>query len=561
MTYIDVFHDVKKNIMLVSENKDGKTVTKQYPPSLFFYYSDNNGKHISPNDIKCTKFSTNSFKEYKENIETLRRSGRTLFESDVKPTFKTLEHYYSNNDLPQLKTAFLDIETDFCKERGFSSPEDAFMPITAVSVKHAWNDVLYTVVIKPNTITTEEAQEIVSCFSNTVLCDGEEQLLLMVIELIKDCNIISGWNSEGYDIPYIVHRIKKVLGEEYTNELCMWNQPPKQRTYTRYKEECITYDLIGRQHLDYLQLYRKFTYHELQSYRLDFVGEIEVNERKIQYDGSLDALYNNDFKKFIEYNRQDTDLLYKIDKKLKYIDLVNLIAHENLVPLQTVMGSVALSDNAILLEAHKRGFVIEEKERTFLNDKDNDEDDDDINEDKIAGAFVKDPVPGIYEWIGSVDINSLYPSAFRALNMSPETIIGHIEQTQTKKLFEEKIKEFREKSSKKISNAWLWAGMFEIPEVKEVQNKTDTELQLHYEDGISINISAKELWHKIIKNNWLISANGVIFRTDKEGIVPGLLSRWYNDRQDYQKELKQWTQLKSGIDLSDDLLNELQTIN
>ena len=146
---------------------------------------------------------------------------------------------------------------------------------------------------------------------------------------------------------------------------------------------------------------------------------MEVGEKKTEYEGSLDQLYNKDFKKFIEYNRQDTLLLKKLDDKLQFLELANQLAHENTVLLPTVMGSVAMIEMAVMNEAHERGVVVPNKIRSNLNT---------VSEGQAAGAYVMNPKKGLHEWIGSIDINSLYPSTIRALNMAPETIVGQVRQ-------------------------------------------------------------------------------------------------------------------------------------
>ena len=135
-----------------------------------------------------------------------------------------------------------------------------------------------------------------------------------------------------------------MLGMDYAKKFCLWNMKPKRRMFERFGKEEETYDLIGRLHMDYLQLYSKYTYYEMHSYSLDAIGEYEIGEKKTPYEGSIDYMYKNDFEKSIEYNRQDTLLLVKIDNKNQFIDLANVIAHANTVLLQTTMGAVAVTD-------------------------------------------------------------------------------------------------------------------------------------------------------------------------------------------------------------------------
>ena len=167
-----------------------------------------------------------------------------------------------------------------------------FNPITSISLYLSWLDRLITLCIKPDTLTTAQAQEICDKFENTVLCSTEQEMLELFLGLVDDADIFTGWNSEGFDIPYTVNRITRILGKDYNRQWCLWGKHPKAREYEKFGKTAVTYDLIGRVHLDYLELYQKYTYHELHTYRLDYVGEIELGERKTQYEGTLDQLYN-----------------------------------------------------------------------------------------------------------------------------------------------------------------------------------------------------------------------------------------------------------------------------
>jgi DNA polymerase elongation subunit (family B) len=329
------------------------------------------------------------------------------------------------------------------------------------------------------------------------------------------------------------------MSKDDTRKFCLMGQLPKPRTYERFGKEEQTYDLVGRIHMDYLQLYKKYNYESRHSYSLDAIGEYELGERKTQYEGSLDQLYNKDFRKFVEYNRQDTMLVFKIHHKLKFLDLANALAHENTVLLPTVMGSVAMIEMAIYNEAHERGFIVPDKKR-----KDNYGE-----EQQAAGAYVAVPKKGIHEWVGAVDINSLYPSAIRALNMAPETIVGQVRQNLTDQYMHEKSVDLAKKKRKKkngddadgVTGAILWENLFGSIEYTAIMNQErGTMLTIDYEDGRSIEMSAAEIWKLIFDSHkpYMISANGTIFTYEKEGIIPGLLSRWYSERKSIQKEAK-----------------------
>jgi DNA polymerase elongation subunit (family B) len=333
---------------------------------------------------------------------------------------------------------------------------------------------------------------------------------------------VSGWNSEGFDIPYTVGRIIRILSKDDTRKMCLWNQFPKQREFERYGAKQITYDLVGRVHMDYMQLYRKYTYEERHSYSLDAIGEYELDERKVAYEGTLDQLYNTDFYKFIDYNRQDTMLIAKLDKKLRFIDLANEIAHDNTVLLQTTMGAVAVTEQAIINEAHGRGMIVPNRKKY------------DDESTQAAGAYVATPKRGMHDYIGAIDINSLYPSAIRALNMGPETIVGQLRQTMTDQYISKKIAEG-------CTFADAWEGLFGCLEYNAVMNmEQGTEITIDWEEGGSTVHTAAEVWHLIFDSSqpWIMSANGTIFKYDVEGIIPGLLKRWYAERKEMQAKKK-----------------------
>jgi len=411
MSYVDALFDRSGDRIHIVERINGLRAFKEFPANYVFYYEDPKGKHRSIYGTPVTRFSTRSAKEFHK--ETKIQGQKRLYESDINPVFRCLEENYMNVESPKLQTAFFDIEVDFDPEKGYSSPNDPFNPITAISVYMDWMDKLVTLVLPPKKISWAEAEATVAKFEDTYLFEREEDMLGTFLDLIEDADILSGWNSEGYDIPYCVNRVTRVLSKDDTRRFCLWDQLPKKRTFERFGAENITFDIVGRVHMDYMQLYRKYTYEERHSYSLDAIGEHELNERKTAYEGTLDQLYNDNFETFIEYNRQDTHLLKKLDDKLKFLDLANELAHANTVLLQTTMGAVAVTEQAIINEAHERGLVVPNR-RERLTDEDT----------QAAGAYVAYPRKGLHDWIGSVDINSLYPSAIRALNMGNEAIVA-----------------------------------------------------------------------------------------------------------------------------------------
>ena len=520
MSYVDALFDRDRDIIYVAERKGGKREYREYPAEYIFYYKDQRGKHTSIYGDSLTRVRTTSGKAF--NKEKKMHQGRRLFESDVNPVFRCLASNYLNAEAPVLQKCFFDIEVDFNKEKGFAEPKDPFNPITSIALYLDWLDELICLCIKPSGMSQEEAERIVGRFDNTILCDNESQMLEMFITLIQDADVLSGWNSEGFDIPYIVNRTARVLSKSKTREFCLWNQYPRKREYERYGKEQETYDLTGRIHLDLLELYRKYTYHEMHSYSLDAISEHELGERKIPYEGTLDQLYNNDFEKFIEYNRQDTMLLKRLDDKLQFIDLANVLAHANTVLIQTTMGAVAVTDQAIINEAHQRGFIVPDRR----HDKDT---------TTAAGAYVAYPKKGMHEWIGSMDLNSLYPSVIRALNMAPETIVGQLRPELTEAMLHDAM------VLQKKSFAGAWEGKFGTEEYEAVMAKRkDVAITVDFEQGENRVMSGAEIHKLVFDSNmpWMLSSNGTIFTTEFEGVIPGILKRWYSERKELQAQLK-----------------------
>jgi DNA polymerase elongation subunit (family B) len=523
MSYVDAIYERERDtIYVVERDRAGKRQYKQYPANYIFYYDDPKGKHRSVNGDPVSRFSTRKRSEFQKELKIHNR--KRTYESDLNVVFRCLADNYLDADSPKLHTVFFDIETDFDPEKGFAPTTDPFNPVTAISMYLDWCDQLITLCIPPKHMSDETAIEISSSFTNTIVFSNEADMFNMFFDLIEDGDVLTGWNSSGYDIPYMVNRVTRVMSKDDTRRFCLLNQLPRLRKYIMFDQEQETYDLTGRIHMDYLELYKKYNYEQRHSYKLDYIGEMEVGEKKVQYEGTLDQLYNKDWRKFLEYNRQDTMLLFKIHNKLKFLDLANSIAHQNTVLLQTVMGSVAMIEQAVINEAHSRGLVVPDKRKVNAE-----------TEPTAAGAYVATPKRGMHEWVAAVDINSLYPSAIRALNMAPETIIGQIKPTLTDVYISNKISEGK-------SFAEAWDGLFGTLEYTAVMNQErGTLLTIEWENGGSEEVSAAEVWKLIFDSNqpWMLSANGTIFTYEKEGIIPGLLTKWYTERKEIQKQLKE----------------------
>lgn len=529
---------------------------KQYQFDHVLYYEDPLGTKQAIDGTKVSKYVTPRKDILRAKRQELIDNNYKYFEDDIKPEFRVLEEQYFGKPDPQLQVMIFDIEADFHATKGYAPVEEPFNKITAISMYLCWCDQTITFTMQPDTITVAEAASICAKYSDCYLFDDEKEMLRAFTELANQADVITGWNSTGYDIPYTVNRINLLFAADNPKDsplynLCLFGQKPKKRKYVKFKKESITYDLIGIVHLDYLELYQKHNQQQLHSYTLDFVGQLEVGESKVAYDKTLDHLYKYDYEKFLDYSRQDVNLLAKIHYKKKFIELANQVAHSNCVTLRATMGSVALITHAIALFSHAQGKVIPGS-KIKLDDEESDILDIEEKEPAI-GAYVADPKTGLRRWIGAIDINSLYPSILRSLNMSPETLFGQIKQTYTEQMV-------KNKQELGLKPEEIWIGEFACQEYLLVINQTDDILEIEFDDSEPVTMTAKELYAVIFHpdSNLVISANGTIFRKDIPGIIPSVLSEWYSQRKSMQKKEAEFESLVSGIELTSDILELLQ---
>ena len=537
--YVSARLNKKTEKIDVIERVNGKRIYNSFPIDYSFYYSDPNGQYKTIYNTLVSRTEPKTSSEFHKELARLNTC--RVWESDINPIFKCLAQHYRHQNAPELHIAFFDIEVDFNRIKGYAPIEDPFSAITAITLRQQWNETLITLALRPRTYTPEKAAEIAAKFENTFIFDNEIELINAFLDLIEDADIISGWNSEGFDLPYLINRIGRIMSKDDTRRLCLWGELPKEKELEKYGKVLKTYDLIGRIHLDSMEVYRKFTYEERHSYSLNAIAEYEIKQSKTPYAGSLDKLYYEDFEKFIEYNRQDVMLLDGLDSKLKFLDLLNEVAHNTTTLLPTCMGTVQVVDQAIINRAHDLGMVVNNKKKIKFIIKT----DDDTPEDTAAGAYVAYPKIGIHDWVGVIDIMSLYPSTIRALNMGLETIIGQIRPTITDAFIKEKM------SERNMTFAHAWEGQFGSLEYQAVMDhRLGVELTIDWEmSNTSDTMSADECYELIFNSGqpWMLSGNGTIFRYDTKAIIPTVLSEWYSARQDFQKKQKEAANAKEEL--------------
>ena len=321
----------------------------------------------------------------------------------------------------------------------------------------------------------------------------ERDMILKYLDLYEYINptIVTGWNIDYFDTPYLYNRIKRVLGQKHANRLspigeCFWS-PYRKRFF-----------MAGVSYLDYLGLYKNFTYTELDNYRLDSIAMRELGRGKIEYKGNLDILFRDDIEKFIEYNLVDVQLVVDMDAKLQFIDTARGICHAGHVPYEDFVYSSKYLEGALLTYLKRKNIVAPNKpadrQERMQALRDNDQ-------EKFIGAYVKAPIVGKYDWIYDLDLTSLYPSIIMTLNISPETKVAKIDNWDAQKYMKGEIDEFF------------------------IGNRT---------------ISKENLKKLLEESKYSVSSNGVMYRTDKPGCIPDILDLWFSQRVEFRKLEKQF---------------------
>jgi DNA polymerase elongation subunit (family B) len=560
---------LKNDRLYVSEYDDKNEFQIQITkPSFIAYEEDDLGTYRSITGKRLRKV----YFPDRRAIIRAKESGSRLWESDINPVFRYLEKAYPDDTkLPPLRITIFDIEVDRDPILGYSTTDNPFNPITSITLYHKWIDQAITIAVPPPNMTMAEAIALVnqtdhpdgygvlSEDQNYYLVSDEETLLDLFADLIKDTDVISGWNSQLYDLPYIINRARVVKGyeaiediryedkfqpnersEEYLTRLSAFPILPDVGETESYGRKERTFEILGRRHVDYLVFYKKFVKAELASFSLDAILEHEVKQNKVKYDGSIDEFYRNEFRRFLVYNRQDVMGLSAIDDKRRLIDLANQMIHMSGVTFDKAAGSVAKIEQAVLRELHReRGEIAWDRIEHEI----------DTN---VPGAFVVDPRPGKHGWGCSIDASSLYPTMIRLLNISPETMVGQLDTTRTDQTLNEYVDDILKippedrqpsdryhsyrlkfRAPKGIDDAYkvAWRRFTGILEYHDVIDASPNPVKLILLDGTGVVKTGKEMRDFIQQNNFCITANGTVFTLDKEGIIPYCLTKWYNDRQ------------------------------
>ena len=504
MSYRNVVYDGRRGcVNLFTWDKDGKRVMHECSFEPYLYVEDNRGDKTS---IFGTKVKKKSFHNAYNRSRFVNDAGiKRVFENCPPAQQFLLDMYWQENESEEfaekpLKYCFLDIET-----YSVDHFPDIENPTHVVNVITCWDNFskkFHTFGIKPYTGKGRDDL-------NYVYCKDEREMFIRFLEYLENDfpDILSGWNSEFFDIPYIVNRMERVLGQEFVNRLS-----PLKRVHFRvikgqFGREQKRYYIDGVACLDYLDVYKRFCLKLRESYKLDAIGQVELGDRKIDYGGvSLATLSDEDWNKFIDYNIQDVNLLVRLEEKLQYIPLLRTLSYVGLTTLEGAMGTIQVINGALTIRARKRNEIIS----TFIRNADT---------GKNPGAYVAEPKRGFKKNIVSFDANSLYPNVMISLNTSPETKVGKIERT------------------------------------------TDNSVTIQHITGKLFELSKPDFVKFLKTEQCSISKAGFLFSQKKKGIIPEFLEYYYNKRVEIKKKLFKTKQKLKKDPKNLDLKYEVERLN
>ena len=448
------------------DNGNHFMIREKFSPTLFVpskkqtKYQTLNGEYVEPIEPGSVRECRDFIKRY-DGVEGFKIYGndRYIYQyiSDKYPDEQIIF------DIDKVKLATLDIEV--ASENGFPDVESAAEEVLLITIQDYSTKQIHTWGL--GKFQNNQANVKYRAFST------EYDLLNDFIHWWMDNTpeVVTGWNSKLYDIPYIVRRLDRVLGEKLMKRMSPWGLVTEDETYISGRKY-LSYDIGGISQLDYLDLYKKFTYTNQESYRLDHIANVELGQKKLDHSefDTFKDFYTKGWQKFVEYNIKDVELVDRLEDKMKLIELALTMAYDAKVNYEDVFFQVRMWDTIIYNYLKKKNIVIPPKEKS---DKDS----------KYEGAYVKEPIPGVYEWVVSFDLNSLYPHIIMQYNISPETLLDERHPTVT---------------------------------VDKILNQ--------------------ELTFELYKDK-AVCANGAMYRKDVRGFLPELMEKIYNERVIFKKKM------------------------
>jgi len=463
---------------------DGKRVKQRvdYSPSMYFpARKAGHETHRSLDGIPLTRKEFETIREARDYIKQFdgipgapKIYGNTRFEYAYIG-----ENHEGMVDWDQDKIVVGVVDIEVGSENGFPDPYKAEEPITAITIEYLSGEIL---VFACGDYEVQGNETYIKCKDEWTLC----KKFLMAWEA-KCPDVLTGWNTKFFDVPYLVNRFNRILGEDEALKLSPWKRISQRKAIVKGKEQ-IVYEILGISHLDYIELYRWYAPEgkSQESYRLDAIAQSELGEGKLSYDeyDNLHALYRLNHQKFIEYNIKDVRLILKLEDKLKLIELALTLAYDTKCNYEDVFAQTRMWDALTYNYLMEQGIVVPPRE---VQEKDA----------AFEGAYVKDPQVGLHQWVASFDLNSLYPHLMMQYNISPETLIEPSEYTD---------------------------GMRQIlSQGVNIDKMLLKQINLSY-------LSDKKI---------TITPNGQFFRTDKQGFLPKMLEDMYEDRKKFKKMMLQ----------------------
>ncbi len=455
---------------LVRGYENGKhfMTREKFSPTLFVpakkqtKYQTLSGEYVEAIQPGSVRESRDFLKKY-DGVEGFKIYGNERFIYQyISETYPEEEMKF---DINKIKLSTLDIEV--ASENGFPDVESAAEEILLITIQDYSTKEIITWGQGP--FKLNQGNVYYKRFNNEYDLLSDFINWWMIEENTPE--VITGWNSKLYDIPYIVRRLDRVLGEKLMKRMSPWGLVTEEETYISGRKY-LSYDIGGISQLDYLDLYKKFTYTNQESYRLDHIANVELGQKKLDHSefDTFKDFYTNGWQKFVEYNIKDVELVDRLEDKMKLIELALTMAYDAKVNFEDVFYQVRMWDTIIYNYLKKRNIVIPPKEKS---DKDS----------KYAGAYVKEPIPGKYDWVVSFDLNSLYPHLIMQYNISPETLLDEKHPTVN---------------------------------VDKILNQ-DLTFELYKDKAVC--------------------ANGAMFRKDVRGFLPELMEKIYQDRTIYKKKM------------------------
>lgn len=514
--YQNIFISKKDNTCYLWDDQKGM-VTFPFKPYAFRKKSGGIYKSLYGDELeKIYKFSARD---------------SNLFESDVPNDTRVLIDAYEDSDEPSTGHKILYFDIEVSSIGGFPKVDDAENEITAIAFYDSALE-KYTALILDK---ERKIQDVASDKTEIYSFEDEDSLLMYFLTKWEEIQptIATGWNINGFDTPYLYNRIRKVLGDRHIKRLSPINVVYR----NEYTKKII---VAGVSFIDYMELYKKYNIRMEVSYALGYIGKKVVNIEKTSFVGSLDDLYKNDINKYIEYNLNDVKIIVALEKKLQFIEQARAICHKGHVPYECCLTPSRFLEGAILMYLRRNQLVSKNKPVEFKEEHEDLNDDDDEDE-KFEGAYVKTPIPGRYDWIFDLDMTAMYPSIIMSLNISPETKVGVVHTIDyDDKFANERIKNLTD-DYENLSDAakvdmslenYIEERLFKFNSTMFVKNQIQT-----YKIG-SASYDSEGFKNLLDIQNLSVAGNGTLYRKNKQGIIPEILAKWFEERDKLRKLAK-----------------------